>query len=79
MCSKVPQGKKLRVAKYASMNGVAQAVRHYKEKNMKEGSVMDWKKAYEKELRNNAKNAMLGEEVTVTALPVKKRGKPLLR
>ena len=46
---------------------------------MKEGSVRDWKKAFEKELRNNTKNAVHGEEVIVTVLPVKKCGNPLFK
>ena len=46
---------------------------------MKEESVRDWKKAFQKELRNNTKNAVHGEKVIVTALPVKKRGNPLFK
>ncbi len=66
------------IAKYANENGVARAVKHFKEKNLKSSSVSDWKKLYEKELRGKRKFAVCGEEVTVPSLPTKKRGRPPL-
>ena len=40
-CSKVPQDEKICIAKYASLNGVVHAVRHYKERNLNESSIGD--------------------------------------
>ena len=34
--------KKAEIGKYTSKNGVANAVRHYKDPNLKESSVRDW-------------------------------------
>ena len=34
--------KKAKIGKYTSVNGVANAVRHYKDLNLKENSVRDW-------------------------------------
>jgi len=38
------------IEKYASEHGPTKAVRHFKEKDLKESSVRDWKKAYEVQL-----------------------------
>ena len=59
------------IAKYASEHGVAKAVRCFKDKAQKESSVRDWKKVYEKQLREKRRCAMPGEEVIVTAVPRK--------
>ena len=40
------------MAKYTSENGVARTLRHFKDINLKETSVRDWKRAYEKELKS---------------------------
>ena len=74
---KVPQSEKLSVGRYASENGVAAAVRHFKERNLKESTVRDWRNLYLMELKEKVKVAgRVSEEVVVTALPVKKRGRP---
>lgn len=69
---------KVAIAKYASENGVASAVRKFKEKKLKESSVRDWRNLYCKDLEEKRKKAKIGEAVCVDALPVKKRGKPPL-
>ena len=43
---------KAQVVKYANENGVDKALRHFKGIHLKETSIGDWKKAYEKELKN---------------------------
>ena len=75
---KVSPVDKLSIAKYASENGVSATVRRFKDKNLKESSVRDWKKAYEKELKEKTKCALFGEEVVIRELPLKKRGRPPL-
>ena len=66
------------IGKYASEHGVARSLRQFREKNLKESSVREWKKAYLNELKENCKSAKLGKEVLVTALSSKKRGRPPL-
>ena len=51
---------KAEIAKYASENGVVRAVRYFKEKNVKKSSIVDWKKAYEKELKKRFLNLNRG-------------------
>ena len=70
--------KKAEIGKYASENGVAKAARHYKDLDVKESSVRDWRDAYLKEIRAKRKEAKPGEEIVVTKLPCKKRGRPVL-
>ena len=65
---------KVRVAKYASENGIMSAVRHFKDMDLKEATVRGWKKAYENELKRMHQS---GADV-VSELPVKKRGRPPL-
>ena len=65
------------IGKYASEHGVAKAVRHFKDKDVKESSVRDWKKLYEKELKERLRSAGV-EEVRVESLPGKTRGRPPL-
>lgn len=67
---------KATIGKYASEHGVARAGRHFKDKNVKESSIRDWKKAYEIEVNEKCKRAKPGEPVVVTTLPGKKRGRP---
>ena len=76
---KLPQEEKAGIAKYASEHGVLKAVRHFKDKDLKESSVRDWKRLYEKELKKKCSEALSqppepGESdgVVVRALPVKK-------
>ena len=76
--SKYSENDKALIAKYASEHGVSKALKHFREKDLKESSVRDWKKAYEKELRDRCKRASPGEEVAVVALCSKKRGRPPL-
>ena len=75
---KLSSKEKAAIGKYASEHGVASAVRRYKDKNLKESSVRDWRNSYQKELAERSKMAKIGEEVCVDALPGKKRGKPPL-
>ena len=49
---KFSEKEKAIIAKYASEHGVAKAVRHFQGKNIKESSVRDWKRIYEKELKD---------------------------
>jgi len=51
---------------------------HFKEMELKETSVGDWKKAYEKSLKSNCKSSAPGEAVVISTLPAKKRGRPPL-
>ncbi len=70
---------KAKVAQYASENGVPRTLKHFKDElALKENTVRDRKRAYEKALK--AKRAVLapGENLLVTALPTKKRGRPPL-
>lgn len=69
---------KVVIAKYASEHGVAKAVRHFQGKSVKESSVRDWKRIYEKELKDKRKNATPGETIEITSLPSKKQGRPPL-
>lgn len=65
------QEEKAKVAKYASENGVAKAVRHFKDLNLKETSVRGWKRLYEK---HEAGTSTCDGSVA----PAKKRGRPPL-
>ena len=72
---------KMKVAKYGSSNGVAAAVKRFSkefEKDLKENTVRDWVKAYNKELRSKCTSTEIGGELAVTKLPTKKRGRPFL-
>ena len=75
---KINSEDKLAVAKYAAEHGVAKAVRRFKDKELKESSVRDWKKAYLKELKSKVISATPGKEITIESLPVKQRGRPPL-
>ena len=67
--------KKAEIGKYASVNGVANAVKHYKHLNLKESSVRDWRDAYILARGMfTAKTAKPGEEIIIDKLPSKKRG-----
>ena len=70
---KLSSKEKAAIGKYASEYGVASAVRRYKDKNLKESTVRDWRNSYQKELAERSKMAKIGEEVCVDALPGKKR------
>ena len=64
------------IGRYASEHGVAKAVWYFKEKNLKESTVRDWKKAYDKELKEKCKCVSPGQAVVVTTLPTKRCGRP---
>ena len=69
---------KLAIAKRAAEHGVAKTIWQFKDKESKEGSVRDWKKAYLKELRSKVISSIPGKEVTVRSLPGKQKGTPPL-
>ena len=75
---------KAKVAEYVSTHGVRAALRHYNQKNgkeLKENTVRDWVKAYKKELHSKRKLMVAendSELAAVTALPERKRDRPLL-
>ena len=75
---KFSEKEKAVIAKYASEHGEAKAVRHFQGKNVKESSVRDWKKIYEKELKDKRKNATPGITIEIASLPSKKQGRPPL-
>lgn len=68
---------KVQVAKSTSENEIAKALRHLKSINLKQTSVRDWKKAYEKELKNIC-TMKPGTDVVMKELLSKKRGWPPL-
>ena len=49
------QEEKSMIARYARDHGVSEAVKHYKDKNIKESTVRDWLKAYKLELDKKSK------------------------
>ena len=67
---------KAEIARYASENGVVRAVRYFKE-NVKKSSIVDWKKAYEKELKEKVSKSKPGVAVdlVVEELSEKKKRK----
>ena len=69
---------KAKTGKYASDMGVAKAVRHFKDQNVKDSSVRDWRRTYEKELKQKSRAGAPVGEVQVMSLPGKMRGRPPL-
>ena len=69
------------IGEYASKNGVAAAIRHFKKTgrflSLKETSVHGWRDAYCKELATQSRKRS-GSPISVVELPVKRRGRPLL-
>ena len=63
---------KATIGRYASEHGVANAVKHFKEKVLKESTVRDWRNLYRKELSDTAKKVKPGEKAQVTELFSKK-------
>ena len=57
MYQKLSSKEKAVIGKYASIHGVADAVRRYKDKKIKESSVRDWHNSYQKELAERNKMA----------------------
>ena len=76
--SKFSDKEKALVGKYASEHRVLNAVRHIKDMNLKESTVRDWRNIYLKQLHDKVKLAKPGEEVKVTSIEMKKRGRPPL-
>ena len=77
--TRLSQEDKAKVAKYASENGISKARKYFKEMNLKETSVRDWKKAYEKALKSKCASSTPGEaSVVIKTLPSKQRGRPPL-
>ena len=52
---KFSEKEKAVIAKYTSEHGVPKVVCHFQGKNIKESSVRDWKRIYEKELKDKHK------------------------
>ena len=69
------------IGEYASKNGVAAAIRHFKKTerflSLKETSVCGWRDAYCRELATQSRKRS-GSPISVVELPVKRRGRPLL-
>ena len=75
---KVPDDKKVIIAKYAAENGIVKALVHFApefpDNALKESTVRGWKTCYLEELARKKKD---GEELRVKALPTAKMGRPL--
>ena len=72
---------KARVGRYGSVNGVRAAVRRFSSefsKELKETTVQDWVKSYQKELQKKRTSSEPGCDLVVSELPGKKRGRPFL-
>ena len=72
-----PKGKAMR-GRYASENGVTKALQHFKEKELKENTVRDWKRPYEFNLCKKLKSTEPRKVVIVSSLDGKKRSRPPL-
>ena len=69
---------KAEIGRYASEHGVMKAMKRFEAKSVKESSIRDWKRAYEKELKERVSNAKPGEMVSVDSLTGSKQGRPPL-
>ena len=67
---------KATIAKYASDHGVSKALKHFKEKQLKESSVRDWLKLYRLELQRKSKAKVPDQQMSVKCLPSKTLGRP---
>ena len=70
---------KIKIGKYSSENGVHAAARHFSMelgKNINPSTIRGFKRAYLQEM--NRKRRADEDDLTVTSLPAKKRGRPLL-
>ena len=69
------------IGEYASKNGVAAAIHHFKQTgqflSLKETSVRGWRDAYCKELAIQSRKRP-GSSISIVELPLKRRGRPLL-
>ena len=80
-CLSFTAEEKAQVARYASTNGVRAAVRHFSVKfgkDLKENTVRDWVKAYNKELQSKSASTEIGDDLAVVKLLSKRRGRPCL-
>ena len=75
--TKLTSKEKAEIGKRASEHGIASTIRHLAKKypNLKESSVRTWKNIYLAELR---RRRTCQESLTITELPEKKKGRPLL-
>ena len=74
-------GREDSIARYGSTNGVCAAVRHFSVKfgkDLKENTVRNWVKAYNKELQNKSDSTKIGDDLVVMKLPSKRQGRPYL-
>ena len=71
------QIRKVLVGKYASVHRILKAVRCFKDMNLRESTVRDWRNLYLKQLRDKVKLAKPGE-VEVISIQMKKQGRPPL-
>ena len=77
--SKFSPKDKATIRRYTSKNGVPKALRYFKEKELKESTVRDWKKAYELNLWEKRKSMEPEKAVIVSTSDGRKRGRlPLL-
>ena len=76
---KVTAEQKATIGKYAAEHGIVNAIRHFvpdfPEGSLKESTVRGWKKAYLSEIQSRRR---AGKDLSVTELPTKKLGHPLL-
>ena len=70
--SKFSPKDKATIGRYASENKVTKALRHFKEKELKESTVRDWKKGYELNLWEKRKSTEPGKAVIVSSLDGRK-------
>lgn len=74
---KLAPEEKATIGRYASEHGVSKAVKHFKDKSVKDSSVRDWMRAYNREVQEQLRAASLGTVVEpVLSLPCKTRGRP---
>ena len=64
---KFSEKEKFVLAKHASEHSVTKAVWYFQSNNVKESSVRDWKRIYEKELEDKCKNATPGKIIEITS------------
>ena len=74
-----PPKQKAMIGKRAAEHGVISAVRHFAKKfpNLKDNTVRDWRNAYRLELKKRVRQESV-DDISITELPPKKRGRPLL-
>ena len=73
---RISQEEKAAIGKFASEHSVTKAVRKFNDKGVKESTIRGWRRLYEEELHSMSGAASFSEEVVVSSLPSKKRGRP---